>query len=257
MIRRRGGAEVTGARVRSWVIVGSVLALAGLLFVASGRHALQSGSRQPQDIAALVQAESARVSEMSERASALNREINALTLSDRTGTDVPRVDPPIAEWEGVAAGSSPVAGPGLTVTLDDAPASSLDTAPGNPQPNDLVVHQQDLQNVINALWVGGAEAMTLQGERVTSTSAFRCSGNILLLHGKVFSPPYEVTVIGDQEALSQALEDDKGVQNYRAYVDWVHLGWGVRTHDQVEVPASQSGGDLRYARVPEGTDVFT
>lgn len=256
MIRFGGGAEVTGARVRSWVIVGGVLALAGLLFVASGRHALQSGSRQPQDIAELVQAESARVGELSEQASALNREINSLTSDDRTGGNVPQVEPPVAEREGVAAGSAPVRGPGLTVTLDDAPASSLDTVPGNPQPNDLVVHQQDLQNVINALWVGGAEAMTLQGERVTSTSAFRCSGNILLLHGKVFSPPYEVTAIGDQEALAQALEDDKGVQNYRAYVDWVHLGWGVQTHDQIEVPASQSSGELRYARVPEGTDVF-
>ncbi|WP_307864904.1 DUF881 domain-containing protein [Myceligenerans salitolerans] len=256
MIRFGGGAEVTGARVRSWVIVGGVLALAGLLFVASGRHALQSGSRQPQDIAELVQAESARVGELSEQASALNREINLLTSDDRTGGNVPQVEPPVAEREGVAAGSAPVRGPGLTVTLDDAPASSLDTVPGNPQPNDLVVHQQDLQNVINALWVGGAEAMTLQGERVTSTSAFRCSGNILLLHGKVFSPPYEVTAIGDQEALAQALEDDKGVQNYRAYVDWVHLGWGVQTHDQIEVPASQSSGELRYARVPEGTDVF-
>ncbi|GAB4086808.1 DUF881 domain-containing protein [Myceligenerans cantabricum] len=256
MIGRIRGTEVTGARVRSWLVVGGVLALAGLLFVASGRHALQAGSRQPQDIAALVEAESSRVGELSDRASALNREINSLTMSERTGRTVPRVAPQLAEREGVAAGSSAVTGPGLTVTLDDAPASALDTAPGNPQPNDLVVHQQDLQTVINALWTGGAEAMTLQGERVTSTSAFRCSGNILLLHGKVFSPPYEVTVIGDPEALSQALEDDEGVQNYRAYVEWVHLGWGVQTHEQVDVPASQSTGELRYARVPEGTDVF-
>jgi uncharacterized protein YlxW (UPF0749 family) len=256
VIRRSGGTEITGARVRSWIVVGAVLAVAGLLFVASGRHALLAGSRQPQDIAALVEAESGRVTELAEQASALNREINSLTLSDRSGADLPQVDPSIAGREGVASGSAAVSGPGLTVTLDDAPASSLDTVPGNPQPNDLVVHQQDLQNVINALWVGGAEAMTLQGERVTSTSAFRCSGNILLLHGKVFSPPYQVTVIGDPEALAQALEDDEGVQNYRAYVDWVHLGWGVRTHDHVEVPASQSTGELRYARVPEGTDVF-
>ncbi|MBL0888757.1 DUF881 domain-containing protein [Myceligenerans indicum] len=256
MSRLVRGTELTAARVRSWVIVGGVLALAGLLFVASGRQALLSGSRQPQDIPALVQAESDRVTDLSERASALNREINSLTLSDQAGSDLPQVPPPIAAREGVAAGSSAVSGPGLTVTLDDAPPSSLDTIPGDPQPNDLVVHQQDLQNVINALWVGGAEAMTLQGERVTSTSAFRCSGNILLLHGKVFSPPYQVTVIGDQEALVQALEDDEGVQNYRAYVDWVHLGWGVQTQDHVELPASQSSGELRYARVPEGTDVF-
>lgn len=254
MIRTIRGTELTSARLRSWATVAGVLALAGLLFVASGRHALQSGSRQPQDIAALVEAESGRVSALSERASSLDREIDS--LSDRSDNGIPQREASIKEPEEVVAGSVPVQGPGLTVTLDDAPASSLDTVPRNPQPNDLVVHQQDLQNVINALWVGGAEAMTLQGERVTPTSAFRCSGNILLLHGKVFSPPYEVTAIGDQEALAQALEDDKGVQSYLDYVDWVHLGWGVRMHDQIEVPASQSTGELRYARVPEGTDVF-
>lgn len=254
MIGATRDARAIRARVRSWMVVGGVLALAGLLFVASGRHALQAGSRQPQDIAALVEAESARVTELSDRAWSLNREITSLTLND--AGDLPRVAPRLAARESVAAGSVAVAGPGVTVTLDDAPPSALDTAPGDPQPNDLVVHQQDLQNVINALWAGGAEAMTLQGERVTSTSAFRCSGNILLLHGKVFSPPYEVTVIGDQEALVQALEEDEGVQNYREYVDWVQLGWGVQRHERIDLPASQSTGELHHARVPEGTDVF-
>lgn len=254
MIEAARARAITGARVRSWVTVGGVLACAGLLFVASGLHAVQSGSRQPQDIAQVVQAESERVTELTDLAAALNGEISDLTAGQ--GAGMPQVPPPVAAREGVAAGSAAVSGPGLTVTLDDAPPSALDTAPGDPQPNDLVVHQQDLQNVINALWAGGAEAMTLQGERVTSTSAFRCSGNILLLHGKVFSPPYEVTAIGDQEALAQALEEDEGVRNYRAFVDWVHLGWAVQRHDRVEVPASQSTGELRYARVPEGTDVF-
>ena len=63
-------------------------------------------------------------------------------------------------------------------------------------PNQLVVHQSDLQAVVNALWAGGAEAMTIAGQRVIATSAVRCVGNTLLLNGRVFSPPFEVAAIG-------------------------------------------------------------
>nr|BFF19687.1 hypothetical protein GCM10025730_32080 [Promicromonospora thailandica] len=176
---------------RSWVSVGGVAVLAGLMFSASARLSDGGGasSRDPQDLAQLVDVETARVADLTERTSELDREIEV--LSAHAGTAVPTPPAEQARREGVLSGSRPVSGPGLTVTLDDAPSTAVGAGPGGvePQPDDLVVHQQDLQHVINALWSGGAEAMTLQGERVTSTSAFRCSGNILLLHGKVFSPP--------------------------------------------------------------------
>lgn len=245
------------ARWRSWLSVGAVAVLAGLMFSASARLADGGGAdnRDPQDLAQLVDAETGRVSDLTERTTELDREIE--TLSARTGTTVPTVDADLAEREGVISGSEPVEGPGLVVTLDDAPSTSVGAGPGGvePQPDDLVVHQQDLQHVINALWSGGAEAMTLQGERVTSTSAFRCSGNILLLHGKVFSPPYKVTAVGDPEKMEASLMSSEGVQTYLEYVDWVHLGWDVRRTNHLDLPAYDGGG-LQYATVPDGTEVF-
>jgi uncharacterized protein YlxW (UPF0749 family) len=242
---------------RSWLSVGAVAVLAGLMFSASARLADGGGAhtRDPQDLAQLVDDETARVSELTELTNELNTEIEA--LSARAGTTVPTLDPDLVEREGVLSGSEPVAGEGLTVTLDDAPSTSVDVGPGGvePQPDDLVVHQQDLQHVINALWSGGAEAMTLQGERVTSTSAFRCSGNILLLHGKVFSPPYKVTAVGDPEKMEAALMSSEGVQTYLEYVDWVHLGWDVQRSDHLDLPAYDGGG-LQYATVPDDTEVF-
>lgn len=247
----------TNARWRSWISVGAVAVLAGLMFSASARLADGGGAdtRDPQDLAQLVDAETARVTELTERSGELDREIEA--LSARVGTAVPEPAGDLVEREGVVSGSVPVEGPGLTVTLDDAPSTSVGAGPGGvePQPDDLVVHQQDLQHVINALWGGGAEAMTLQGERVTSTSAFRCSGNILLLHGKVFSPPYEVTAVGDPAKMEASLNSSEGVQTYLEYVDWVHLGWDVRRSDHLDLPA-YNGGGLQYAKVPDGTEVF-
>lgn len=242
---------------RSWVSVGGVAVLAGLMFSASARLADGggAGTRDPQDLAQLVDTETARVAELTERSERLDQEIE--TLSARTGTTVPTPDPALVEREGVISGSLPVSGPGLTVTLDDAPSTAVGAGPGGvePQPDDLVVHQQDLQHVINALWAGGAEAMTLQGERVTSTSAFRCSGNILLLHGKVFSPPYEVTAVGDPAKMEASLDRSEGVRTYLEYVEWVHLGWDVRRSDHLDLPAYDGGG-LQHATVPEGTEVF-
>ena len=79
---------------------------------------------------------------------------------------------------------------------------------------DLVVHQQDVQAVMNALWAGGAEAMSLQDQRVVSTSAFRCVGNVLCLQGRLYSPPYVIRAIGDPDAMIGRARRDPSVQTY-------------------------------------------
>ena len=240
-------------RIRSTATVAGVLAAAGLLFTASAQLADTHDGRQPEDLAQLVQVESSRVERLSERVDSLEAEVARLGAA--ASTDLPHRNGDLVARESVVSGSRAVEGPGLTVSLDDAPASSASIP--DARPDDLVVHQQDLQHVINALWEGGAEAMTLQGERVTSTSAFRCSGNILLLHGKVFSPPYVIEAVGDPTELRAALDASPGVAKYREYVEWIALGWSVTESDRLELPPYTGGTELRYAHVPSGTDVFS
>ncbi|WP_242425092.1 DUF881 domain-containing protein, partial [Frankia sp. EI5c] len=113
-------------------------------------------------------------------------------------------------------GLTAVRGPAVTIELDDAPRESrgrpLPAGVRSPGPNDLVVHQQDVQAVVNALWSGGAEAMAIMGHRVTPRTAVRCVGNTLLLAGRVYSPPFRISAIGDQVALYDALDTDPRVQ---------------------------------------------
>lgn len=239
-------------RWRPYVAVGAVAAAAGLMFSASAQLARGDEGRHPENLAQLVESESGRVERLGAQVDELQAQIDRLGGDTSSGGGT---DPDLARRESVVSGSAPVTGPGLTVTLDDAPASSQ-SIPGV-HADDLVVHQQDLQHVINALWAGGAEAMTLQGERVTSTSAFRCSGNILLLHGKVFSPPYVVEAVGDPERLQAALDASSGVQTYLDYVDWVALGWAQEPSTSLELPAYAGSTELQHATVPEGTDVFS
>ena len=99
----------------------------------------------------------------------------------------------------------PVHGPGLVVTLDDAQRDANGRFPRDASPDDLVVHQQDIQAVLNALWSAGAEAIQMQDQRIIATSVPRCVGNTLLLNGRTYSPPYAITAIGDAAAMQAAL----------------------------------------------------
>jgi len=240
-------------RLRQSATVACVLAVSGLLFTASAQLADTKDGRDPQDLAELVTRESDRVAALNDRMNELEAEID--DLGRQAGTDLPSRSAELVADESVVTGAAPVSGPGLRVALDDAPASSQSIS--GARPDDLVVHQQDVQHVINALWAGGAEAMTLQGERVTATSAFRCSGNIMLLHGKVFSPPYVIEAVGDPQKLRAALDTNPGVAIYQQYVDWVALGWSVKNAGRLELPAFTGSSEMKYATVPTGTDVFS
>ncbi|HET9128012.1 MAG TPA: DUF881 domain-containing protein, partial [Propionibacteriaceae bacterium] len=89
----------------------------------------------------------------------------------------------------VAAGSVPVSGPGVRVTLNDAP---LSVQPVGVDPDMLVVHQQDIQTFTNLLWRAGAEAMSIQGVRIGSTSSIKCVGNTVIVGGVPYAPPYVI-----------------------------------------------------------------
>ncbi len=88
--------------------------------------------------------------------------------------------------------------PGLVVTLNDAQRDAEGRFPRDASPDDLVVHQQDIQAVLNALWSAGAEGIQMQDQRIIGISAPRCvGGNTLLLNGRTYSPPYVITAIGN------------------------------------------------------------
>ena len=91
--------------------------------------------------------------------------------------------------------------------------------------------------MVNALWAGGADAMTIMGVRVIGTTAVRCVGNTLLLQGRVYSPPFVVTAIGDRRRLTRALDADQAVQIFRQYVAAYGLGYHVSIHDNVRLSA--------------------
>jgi len=236
------------------ITVGLVAALAGLLFTTNAQlarapGAITSSARQPANLAQLVLAGASRNDQLEAHLDGLTTEIDQLTAAALLPGDKENAD--LVLQEGLAVGALPVMGPGVRVILDDAPASAAAIA--GVQPDDLVIHQQDLQAVIGALWAGGAEAMTLMGERVTMTSAFRCTGNVLLLHGRVFSPPFVVEAIGDPGRLTAEVMAAEGVQVFLTYVDWLGLGFSLYQENNLTMPAFV-GTTLTMAQLPVGVE---
>jgi uncharacterized protein YlxW (UPF0749 family) len=137
----------------------------------------------------------------------------------------------------------------VSVALDDAPPQP-DTGVGEgPSPDDLVVHQGDVQAVVNALWQGGAEAMQIMDQRIVSTSAIRCVGNTLILQGQVYSPPFVITAIGPVSSMVRALDASEQVTIYREYVAAYGLGYEVTEHDEKVLPPFGGSTALQHATV--------
>jgi uncharacterized protein YlxW (UPF0749 family) len=229
----------------------AVFSVAGLLFATSAQTARGTQLRTDRtDLAAVIRAENAEHNEATHRLARLREAIDELEAAEAgVNTEVAALR---AQAAAVApdAGLAPVTGRGLTVTLNDAPRGGV--RPAGAMPDDLVVHQQDVQGVVNALWAGGAEAMMLMDQRVIATSAVRCVGNTLILQGRVYSPPFTVAAIGDPARLRQAMDVSPSVPIYREYVQRYGLGWAVEEKD-LTMPAFGGALQLRYAKVSERT----
>ena len=153
------------------------------------------------------------------------------------------------------AGMDPVHGPGLVVTLKDAQRDANGRFPRDASPDDLVVHQQDIQAVINALWSAGAEAIQMQDQRIIATSVPRCVGNTLLLNGRTYSPPYTITAIGNAAAMQAALGAAPLVTLYKQYVVRFGLGYQEDVKTDVRVVGHSEPIRMHFAKPlppPEG-----
>ncbi|WP_407937614.1 DUF881 domain-containing protein [Mycolicibacterium novocastrense] len=146
------------------------------------------------------------------------------------------------------AGLEPLRGPGLVVTLNDAQRDAEGRFPRDATPDDLVVHQQDIDAVLNALWSAGAEGIQMQDQRIIGTSAPRCVGNTLLLNGRTYSPPYVITAIGDARAMQAALAAAPLVTLYRQYVVRFGLGYSEEPRASVELIGHKEPLRMQFAK---------
>ena len=221
--------------------------LCGALFVVSATNSEGTDLRPGRytDLAALTDDEADESVALKHRVADLNDQVERLAGSvnnkvvKRFNRRIERLEDP--------AGLTPHSGPGVTVTLSDAPEEVINST--SQDLNLLVVHQQDIQAVVNAMWLGGASAVTVQGQRLVTTTGIKCEGNAVQLQGVPYPQPYVIEAVGDQAELVRAIGDDDYLQIYReqAAIPDISVGWDLQLQSQVTAPAYDGLQDLSYA----------
>lgn len=223
-----------------------IFVVGGVLFVTSAISSEGTDLRPERysDLADLAGSRTDRVEDLMGEVAALEASIDELT--DRVGS--PELDELnlVLDQLRIANGRTEVTGPGLTVTLNDAPRRVLDDAEGDLSRK--IVHQQDIQAVANAFFASGAEAITVQGQRIVSTTGIKCVGSSVLLQGIAYPPPYVISAIGDPARLGNGLLNDRQLQRYRDDVETYELGWEVEASESLTFPAYDGALDTTYAK---------
>ena len=175
---------------------------------------------------AQVQQRTAALDAQQEQLDRLRAQVATLRARALTGTGGAQLAQQARLLE-LLAGETPVTGPGLRITLADAPSTSAgsgaDPRQGTTADQGRVL-DRDLQTVVNGLWAAGAEAISVNGQRLTARSAIRYAGQAILVDFRPLVPPYVVQAVGDAAGLQtrfaagaagaylQALRDNYGVQ---------------------------------------------
>lgn len=229
--------------VRGRLVTVGVCVLAGFMITVSAINARGTDLRSDRadSVRELVAVQAERNEELRLLVDDLRGEVNDLTTVMEGGEDLSDA----LHEAGLDASTVAVTGPGVRVVLDDAP---LEVKPAGVDDDALIVHQQDIQAVVNALWRGGAEAMTIQDQRVVATTGIKCVGNSVVLHGVPYAPPYVIEAIGDRDAMEDAIKDSSAVAIYRQYVSAYGLGYSFERVDELEAPAFSGAIGLRQAQ---------
>lgn len=139
----------------------------------------------------------------------------------------------------IAVGLVDLEGPGVTVVMEDSAAANI-----TGDESDYVIHDNDIMSVVNELRSAGAEAISLNGERLLATSEIRCAGAVVTVNGKRYAAPYVIMAIGDGPTLYGALTMRNGVVDV--------LGqWGISVrvsiNDLLFLPKYGGSLEPRYA----------
>ena len=231
---------------REWSVLGLASILLGFLFIILLKAQGVTGSRvalQETAVPSLIQTE-----QENQQLSAENEKIKLELAKYAQGQSASTLADQQLKEAKMNAGVIAVTGPGVRITLDDSKRAAI----GQEDPNNFLIHEQYIREIFNALWNGGAEAIAVNGQRVTTNTEVFCSGSYIQINGTRQMPPYVIEAIGDTNNLSAALK----------FYGWDKLGYFQQQYQIMRklevlkedmIPAGKLR-DFHYAEpVKEGT----
>jgi len=235
--RRRTG---LGARAIALALFGFLLAVAYQHVVAGAA----GNSQTRADLAAEVAQRRADADKLARDAEGLRDDVS------KEREQALAADPELLRLRDLEArtGLARVQGNGVIVTVSDAPAA-VDPVTGRVDPENLGrVLDRDLQAIANALWQSGAEAIAINGQRLTATSTIRAAGEAILVDFRPIARPYMLAAIG-AAGIDKRLADSATGKQFKRFVENYRMVFEIKARDGLTLPAGADPG-LRYATPP-------
>lgn len=215
-------------------------ALVGTAAVQTSRNSGETATSR-QSLVTQVNARKAQLADQRATIASLTASVAALQNSNLDATTQGRAVKARLSRLGVTTGSVAAVGPGIKVVVDDAPNATQDNQ---------TVLDQDLQKLVNALWAIGAEAVSINGQRLTNLTAIRQAGSAITVNFVSLRRPYTVSAIGNEKQMAAKLLDTEGGKTWLTLRASFGLKFDVESEDSMTVPAAKSL-TLRHARQPE------
>ena len=228
---------------RRGVAMVAVLACFGLLLATAALHTAQTAAERDssrQSLVAQAAAHRADVAEARAELAGLRTSVQRLQLEFLRTGEAGSAQQLAVRRLGVSAGVEPVSGPGVRVVVDDAPAAATERE---------VVLDEDLQRLVNGLWVAGAEAVAINGQRLTSLTAIREAGSAITVNFTSLRRPYVVEAVGDPQQLPARFIESAGGAWWLNLRSVYGLEFSVVSSESLSLPAVQLPR-LRHATRP-------
>ncbi|QFX85098.1 DUF881 domain-containing protein [Streptomyces sp. SYP-A7193] len=236
-----GGGMPKTLRAKLGLAAGLVLAaLVVTVGAAQARVAAPVVAKEREELVDRIEAETSAADKLEKSVDELREDVNARRREalEKSG------DGDRSDLVGMLAGAVEVHGPGVKLVVDDAKDVGTG-ADGKPRGTSGFsdtgrVRDRDMQRVVNGLWESGAEAISINGQRLTALSAIRAAGDAILVDNRPLVPPYTVLAVGDGEGLSRAFQDSAD----GLYLHALEESYGIRTAisvaDDLKLPAAPS-----------------
>jgi uncharacterized protein YlxW (UPF0749 family) len=242
----------TGTRTATVAVAALVTGLLLTLGAVALRTPSTSAIKAKANLVSQIETRRAGVDRQEAHLRAVQAEVDRLQ-SQALGQDESSLQTRLAALT-LASGAERVTGPGITVRLDNAPGSDGTSADGNPRTDaakdEGKVFSKDLQIVVNGLWEAGAEAIAVNGQRLTSKSAIRFAGEAILVNYRPLARPYLISVIGDPADLQAEFAGNDGGAYARALQDNYGIRVSIDAAKSLSLPAATSL-TVREATVPK------
>jgi len=235
-------------RAASILAVGLTL---GLLFSLAwrppGQVDVQATSQEMGRIQFTIERLEAEQQQLKATLASLRQELAERQQAAAANTDRLQALTTALEQQQLLAGLVAVQGPGVLITLDD---SAVRVPPGA-DPNAYIIHEYDLRDIVNLLWMAGSEAMAVNDERLVGNSSLYCVGSTVMVNNTRLSPPYAIRAIGNARVQQDYLRNPSYLANLKEKQRLYGLRFEVQAVANLKLPAYSGGFLVQHARPGE------